>query len=48
VPVGDYGHYVSFVRRKRGQVLLVHNERLPGSVRVRQREIRLFDEIRVV
>lgn len=31
-----------FVRRKRGQVLLVHNERVAGSSRVRQREIHQF------
>jgi len=33
---------VSFVRRKRGQVLLVHNERIAGSSRVRQRELHRF------
>ncbi len=33
---------MSFVRRKRGQVLLVHNERVTGSSRVRQREIHRF------
>jgi tetratricopeptide (TPR) repeat protein len=33
---------MGFVRRKRGQVLLVHNERLPGSPRVRQRELHRF------
>jgi tetratricopeptide (TPR) repeat protein len=33
---------MSFVRRKRGQVLLVHNERVPGTSRVRQREIHRF------
>lgn len=33
---------MSFVRRKRGQVLLVHNERVPGSTRVRQRELHRF------
>jgi len=33
---------VPFVRRKRGQVLLVHNERVAGSARVRQREIHRF------
>src|SRR4051812_5592747 len=33
---------VPFVRRKRGQVLLVHNERVAGSPRVRQREIHRF------
>lgn len=33
---------MSFVRRKRGQVLLVHNERAPGSTRVRQRELHRF------
>lgn len=33
---------MSFVRRKRGQVLLVHNERVPESTRVRQREIHRF------
>jgi tetratricopeptide (TPR) repeat protein len=33
---------MSFVRRKRGQVLLVHNERDPGSARVRQRELHRF------
>jgi hypothetical protein len=33
---------MSFVRRKRGQVLLVHNERVPGSARVRQRELHRF------
>jgi tetratricopeptide (TPR) repeat protein len=33
---------MSFVRRKRGQVLLVHNERVAGSSRVRQREIHRF------
>ena len=38
-----YGHYaMSFVRRKRGQVLLVHNERDRGSGRVRQRELHRF------
>ena len=38
-----YEHYVmSFVRRKRGQVLLVHNERDAGSARVRQRELHRF------
>jgi tetratricopeptide (TPR) repeat protein len=43
VPGVTYGHYVmSFVRRKRGQVLLVHNERVTGSSRVRQREIHRF------
>ena len=31
-----------FVRRKRGQILLVHNERVAGSSRVRQREIHRF------
>lgn len=31
-----------FVRRKRGQVLLVHNERVAGSSSVRQREIQRF------
>lgn len=31
-----------FVRRKRGQVLLVHNERIEGSSRVRQRELHRF------
>jgi tetratricopeptide (TPR) repeat protein len=36
------GHYMSFVRRKRGQVLLVHNERVPGTARVRQRELHRF------
>ncbi|MBO0766488.1 MAG: tetratricopeptide repeat protein [Hyphomicrobiaceae bacterium] len=30
------------MRRKRGQVLLVHNERAPGSGRVRQRELHRF------
>jgi tetratricopeptide (TPR) repeat protein len=33
---------MSFLRRKRGQVLLVHNERVPGSARVRQRELHRF------
>jgi tetratricopeptide (TPR) repeat protein len=33
---------MSFVRRKRGQVLLVHNEREAGSTRVRQRELHRF------
>jgi tetratricopeptide (TPR) repeat protein len=33
---------MSFVRRKRGQVLLVHNERVPGSARARQRELHRF------
>src|SRR6187431_3243801 len=33
---------MSFVRRKRGQVLLVHNERDPESARVRQRELHRF------
>ncbi|MEZ4402849.1 MAG: tetratricopeptide repeat protein [Kofleriaceae bacterium] len=33
---------MSFVRRKRGQVLLVHNERAPGTARVRQRELHRF------
>jgi len=33
---------MSFVRRKRGQVLLVHNERIAGSSRVRQRELHRF------
>ncbi len=33
---------MSFVRRKRGQVLLVHSERAPGSARVLQREIHRF------
>lgn len=33
---------MSFVRRKRGQVLLVHNERVPGSARIRQRELHRF------
>jgi tetratricopeptide (TPR) repeat protein len=33
---------MSFVRRKRGQVLLVHNERVTGSARVRQRELHRF------
>ena len=33
---------MSFVRRKRGQVLLVHNERDPGSTRVKQRELHRF------
>ena len=33
---------MSFIRRKRGQVLLVHNERVTGSSRVRQREIHRF------
>jgi hypothetical protein len=33
---------MSFVRRKRGQVLLVHNERITGTSRVRQREIHRF------
>jgi hypothetical protein len=32
----------SFVRRKRGQVLLVHHERVLGSARVRQRELHWF------
>ncbi len=43
MPIVRYAHYVmSFVRRKRGQVLLVHNERDAGSARVRQREIHRF------
>ncbi len=43
VPVVSYEHYtMSFVRRKRGQVLLVHNERAAGSSRVRQRELDRF------
>lgn len=33
---------MSFVRRKRGQVLLVHNERVTGSSRVRQRVLHRF------
>lgn len=33
---------MSFVRRKRGQVLLVHNERDAASARVRQRELHQF------
>jgi tetratricopeptide (TPR) repeat protein len=33
---------MSFIRRKRGQVLLVHNERVLGSSRVRQRELHRF------
>ncbi len=33
---------MSFVRRKRGQVLLVHNERVTGSSPVRQKEIHRF------
>jgi tetratricopeptide (TPR) repeat protein len=33
---------MSFVRRKRGQVLLVHNAREPGSGRIRQRVIHRF------
>ncbi len=33
---------MSFVRRKRGQVLLVHNERVPGPSKVRQRELHRF------
>ena len=33
---------MSFVRRKRGQVLLVHNERDPASARVKQRELHRF------
>jgi len=33
---------MSFVRRKRGQVLLVHNERVAGSARIRQRELHRF------
>lgn len=33
---------MSFVRRKRGQVLLVHNERVTGSSHARQREIHRF------
>jgi tetratricopeptide (TPR) repeat protein len=33
---------MSFVRRKRGQVLLVHNQRISGSLRVRQRELQRF------
>jgi hypothetical protein len=33
---------MSFVRRKRGQVLLVQNERVPGSSKVRQRELHRF------
>jgi len=33
---------MSFLRRKRGQVLLVHNERDAGSARVRQRELHRF------
>ena len=40
--VSSEHHNMSFVRRKRGQVLLVHNERVPGSSRVRQREIHRF------
>lgn len=37
------GHYVmSFIRRKRGQVLLVHNQRVAGSSRVQQRELHRF------
>lgn len=35
-------HIMSFVRRKRGQVLLVHNERDAGSARVRQRALHRF------
>ena len=34
---------MSFIRRKRGQVLLVHNERVAGTSRVRQRELHRFD-----
>jgi tetratricopeptide (TPR) repeat protein len=38
-----YGHYVmSFVRRKRGQVVLVHSQRVPGTARVQQRELHRF------
>ncbi len=33
---------MSFVRRKRGQVLLVHSERVAGSTRVKQRELHRF------
>lgn len=33
---------MSFVRRKRGQVLLVHNERVSGTTRVRQRKLHRF------
>src|SRR5260370_328480 len=33
---------VPFVRRKRGQVLLVHSERVAGSPSARQREIHRF------
>jgi hypothetical protein len=33
---------MSFVRRKRGQVLLVHNERTAGTSKVRQRELHRF------
>lgn len=36
------GHYMAFIRRKRGQVLLVHNERESGSSRIRQREVHRF------
>ncbi len=38
-----YEHYkMPFIRRKRGQVLLVHNERVAGESRVRQRELFRF------
>ncbi|MGC4068380.1 MAG: tetratricopeptide repeat protein [Polyangiaceae bacterium] len=33
---------MSFIRRKRGQVLLVHNERVVGTSKVRQRELHRF------
>lgn len=33
---------MSFIRRKRGQVLLVHNERVAGTARIRQRELHRF------
>ncbi len=36
---------MSFVRRKRGQVLLVHNERVPGTARIRQRELHRFTSL---
>jgi tetratricopeptide (TPR) repeat protein len=33
---------MSFVRRKRGQVVLVHNHRISGTTRVQQRELHRF------
>lgn len=42
VPIVHNEHHMGFIRRKRGQVLLVHNERGPGSTRVRQRELHRF------